>query len=218
MDIKEFKNIVAQNIYYLRTVNHMTQFELGEKLNYSDKAISKWERGDGLPDVFVIHKMSELFGVTVDYIMSEHTDQDKKVDAKPIKKAKRMIANIVFFGIITIALLVFVVLALTIQKYLWQIFVFACPICAIVGIVFSSIWERGRGVFFMSSVLVWSVLATIFCALLGVGVYWQIFLIGIPLQIIVFLCFRIKITITFTQKDDFIKKTENKTLPEGKTE
>ena len=160
MDIQEFRNIVAQNIYYLRTVNHMTQYELGEKLNYSDKAISKWERGDGLPDAYIIHKMSEIFGVTVDYILSEHSDQDKKVDAKPIKKAKRMIANIVFFGIITVALLIFVVLALTIKQYLWQLFVFACPICAIVGIVFSCLWEQGRGVFLMASGLVWSVLAT----------------------------------------------------------
>ena len=50
MDNQAFREIVAQNIYYLRTVNHLTQYELGEKLNYSDKAISKWERADGLPD------------------------------------------------------------------------------------------------------------------------------------------------------------------------
>ena len=54
-----FKSIVAQNIYYLRTQSSMTQFELGEKLNYSDKAISKWERGDGIPDAFVEHGTPE---------------------------------------------------------------------------------------------------------------------------------------------------------------
>ena len=58
----------------------MTQDELGEKLNYSDKAISKWERGDGIPDAFVLKKMSELFGVTVDYILSEHTEQERKLE------------------------------------------------------------------------------------------------------------------------------------------
>ena len=76
-----FKSVVAQNIYYLRTQNHMTQFELGEKLNYSDKAISKWERGDSIPDAYVLKKMSELFGVTVDYILSEHTEQERKLES-----------------------------------------------------------------------------------------------------------------------------------------
>ena len=108
MDIKEFKNIVAQNIYYLRTENHMTQYELGEKLNYSDKAISKWERGDGLPDAYVLNKMSQLFGVTVDYMLTPHSEQNKKVETQPIKKAKRIVSNIVAAGIFTLALLIFV--------------------------------------------------------------------------------------------------------------
>ena len=76
MDLKEFKEVVAQNIYYLRTKNHLTQYELGEKLNYSDKAISKWERAEGMPDAYIISKMSELFGVTVDYMLTPHSEQD----------------------------------------------------------------------------------------------------------------------------------------------
>ena len=72
MEGKSLKEIVGQNIYYLRTVNHLTQLELGEKLNYSDKAISKWERGEGLPDLYVIEKLCGLFNVSADYIMKEH--------------------------------------------------------------------------------------------------------------------------------------------------
>ena len=82
---KDLKEIIAQNIYYLRTINQMTQSELGEKLNYSDKAISKWERADGLPDANVLKKMGQLFGVTVDYILNEHSEQDKKLDTNTVK-------------------------------------------------------------------------------------------------------------------------------------
>ncbi len=201
MDIKEFKDIVAQNIYYLRTENHMTQYELGEKLNYSDKAISKWERGDGLPDAYVLNKMSEIFGVTVDYMLKPHSEQSKKVETQPIKKTKRIVNNIVSAGILTLALLVFVLIAILTdyQTFYWQVFVYAILVASIARIVFVSVWEKARGVFMYSSVLLWSLLATIYFA---IGNYnlWILFVLGIPLQVIVFLAFRIKITIKFSKK------------------
>ena len=112
MDHKLFKDVVAQNIFYLRTKNHMTQYELGEKLNYSDKAISKWERGDAIPDVFVLKKIADLFEVTVDYILVPHSEQDQKRDTKPIKKIKNIIAAIAAIGVQTVALAIFVIVAL----------------------------------------------------------------------------------------------------------
>ena len=217
MDIKDFKDIVAQNIYYLRTENHMTQYELGQKLNYSDKAISKWERGDGLPDAYVLSKMSELFGVTVDYMLTPHSEQSKKVETKPIKKAKKIISNIVVAGIFTLALLVFVLLAIASEYggekiFYWQVFVYAIPIAAISKIVFSSIWDKARGVFLYASMLLWSLLATIYFA---IGNYnlWILFVLGLPLQVIVFLAFRIKITVTFSKKD-----RKNKKAPSEQTQ
>ena len=218
MDIKDFRKIVAQNIYYLRTENHMTQYELGEKLNYSDKAISKWERGDGLPDAYVLNQMSQLFGVTVDYICTPHSEQNKKVETQPIKKAKRIVSNIVTAGIFTLALLIFVLIAIGTgygekKIFYWQVFVYAIPIVAITRIVFASVWEKAKGVFLYSSILLWSLLATIYFA---VGDYdlWILFALGIPLQVIVFLGFRIKITITFSKKN---KKKKAPSISEEKS-
>ncbi|MFR6424856.1 MAG: helix-turn-helix domain-containing protein [Oscillospiraceae bacterium] len=68
----ELKLIFASNLIRLRTAAGMTQAELGEQLNYSDKSISKWERGEAIPDAMVLKRMSELFGVTVDYLLNEH--------------------------------------------------------------------------------------------------------------------------------------------------
>ena len=182
----------------------MTQYELGEKLNYSDKAISKWERGDGLPDAYVLNKMSQLFGVTVDYMLTPHSEQNKKVETQPIKKAKRIVSNIVAAGIFTLALLIFVLIAIGTgyngeKIFYWQVFVYAIPVVAITRIVFASVWERARGVFLHTSVLLWSILATIY---LAIGDYdlWLLFVLGLPLQLIVFFGFKIKITITFSKK------------------
>jgi len=67
------KNITA-SIAALRNASGMTQAELAEKLNYSDKAVSKWERGESLPDITVIKQFADLFGVTVDSLCCDTPD------------------------------------------------------------------------------------------------------------------------------------------------
>ena len=201
MDLKEFKEVVAQNIYYLRTKNHLTQYELGEKLNYSDNAISKWERAEGMPDAYIISKMSELFGVTVDYMLTPHSEQDKKVETKPIKKVKRIVSNIVSAGILFVALLIFVLVAMISDYniFLWQIFIYAFPVVVTLRIVFNSVWFKADNVFVLVSILLWSVISSIYVAIANWSL-WIIFIIGLPLQVIVFLAFRIKITVRFSKK------------------
>ena len=60
---------IAKNIIELRKKNNWTQAELADKLNYSDKAVSKWERAEAVPDIETLHALAELFGVTVDYFL-----------------------------------------------------------------------------------------------------------------------------------------------------
>ena len=72
MQLEELRLITASNIIKLRTGAGMTQAGLGQRLNYSDKSISKWERGEAIPDAYVLSEMAELFGVTVDYLLSSH--------------------------------------------------------------------------------------------------------------------------------------------------
>ena len=52
----------------LRLEKGMTQLELAVSIGVSDKAVSKWERGDGTPDVFVLKQIADLYGVTVDFL------------------------------------------------------------------------------------------------------------------------------------------------------
>ena len=70
MQLSELKLVTAGNLIQLRTSRGMTQAELGALLNYSDKTISKWERGEAIPDAYVLTQLAEIFGVTVDALLS----------------------------------------------------------------------------------------------------------------------------------------------------
>ena len=96
--MEQFRKTVAKNIAELRVANGYTQFELGEKINYSDKAVSKWERGESVPDAYVLKKLAGIFEVSVDYLLEEHPDDAKKPKARNKYKT---ITQISFLGTYT---------------------------------------------------------------------------------------------------------------------
>ena len=77
--MEEIRRNIAANIQRLRVGSGMTQQELGEYLNYTDKAVSKWERGESVPDVGVLLKIANLFGVTQDHLVTDHKHDDEQV-------------------------------------------------------------------------------------------------------------------------------------------
>ena len=81
----QIKQNVAKNIARLRTSAHLTQAELAQRLCYSDKAVSKWERAESIPDISVLKQIADLFGVTVDYLITDTTDES--VPLPPAKDA-----------------------------------------------------------------------------------------------------------------------------------
>ncbi len=211
MEIDELKRNVAQNIFFLRTANNLTQSELGSRLNYSDKAISKWERAEGLPDAYVLTRLSEIFDVSVDYLLHEHTEQDRRVDTAPIKNTKRLIVQTIIFGIIAIAVLLAVTLYIAFDTLYWQIFIYSLPVIFTVLMVFSFVWWRSKGAFLYTSLLLWSIILTAYVALFSQN-NWQLFFIGIPCQIIVFLCYKMGFTIALVRKTSnlFKRKSDKK--------
>ncbi len=181
--MKNLNLVISKNIVSLRRSAKMTQAELAEKLGYSDKAVSKWERADGIPDVPTLVMIAELFGTSVDYIISE---QDGK-PASPSLPAKRK-AHIVItlLGVLCVwflAVLSFIIIEMTdLADGAWLAFAAAIPLSATVLLVFNSIWGRMSYNFPIMSVLVWSALTFVFLLLPNNGA-WMVYLIGIPLQI-----------------------------------
>jgi len=186
----DLKDIVSKNIIYLRTNSKMTQLELGEVLSYSDKAVSKWERGEAVPDAYVLKKLSALFDVSVDYLLCEHDEKDIKA-AAPRRFDRRVISHISFLGTWTLALIIFALLWFS-GSLQWLVFVYALPVSLIVMIVLTAVWGKKKTNAYYISLLVWSILAAMYFSFMNYNL-WLLFVIGIPAQIIVLLVFRLRI-------------------------
>ena len=192
----ELKAIVAKNIATLRVAARLTQFELGEKLSYSDKAVSRWERGEAIPDAYVLLQMAEIFGVTVDFILKAHTESEltdrpdtaKQPESNVSKGTQKLATWLSFLGVWGLALLAFVITSLT-GHYFWLSFVYAIPISFLVLFILNCVWGRRPLSAAYLSVMVWGVLASIHLTVLPHLNAWMLYLIGIPAQIIIPLAF-----------------------------
>lgn len=187
----DLKSIIAANISQLRRDKGITQLELAERLNYSDKAVSKWERGESYPDVATLKEIAEMFSVTVDYLLQAEHPQEKTARREYTKKQKRnrvLITAISCVLVWLIATFVFVNIDLltTDMHAHWLAFIYAVPATAIVLLIFNSIWGRPRWNFVIISVLMWSFLLAVCLTMLSANL-WLLFLVGIPGQIIIVL-------------------------------
>lgn len=192
--MNDYKRIIANNITELRKAVPLTQAELAEKLNYSDKAVSKWERGESIPDVIVLKQIADLFGVTVDYLLEEVHPLNSTAQSVPrqLKRNRVLVASLSCALVFLIATLVFVLLMLSTElKGLWLSYVYCVPVCSVILIVFNTLWGRKKLNFFYITLLVWSTLVCIYLSIGDFG-YWPIFLVGIPGQIIILLWSGIK--------------------------
>lgn len=184
----ELNFIVAKNLSDLRKRNRLTQLELAEKLNYSDKAVSKWEKGESLPGVEVLYKLSKLYGVSIDYIVGEEAAKPAPV---PTERKKYKI--ITLLGVLAVWLLVTVIyIFCDIFAGLkpWIAFCWAVPASLIVALVFDVIWHRSRLFFLIVSLLMWSLLLC-FCLQFVSYNIWIILGIGVPLQAAALLWWRL---------------------------
>ncbi len=179
----------GKNVTRLRKMENMTQLELAEKLNYSDKAVSKWEQGYSLPDVRVLVQIADLFGVTVDDLIREHSE-GQQVVPKTTKNRNRFITLICSVGLAwLVAVVVYVLLGIfgSHLSFKWLPFVFAVPVSSIIILVFSCIWHWKWVRIVSISVLIWTVITCVYLVALAAGAgknIWLLFLIGIPLQIL----------------------------------
>ncbi|MGI5970483.1 MAG: helix-turn-helix domain-containing protein [Oscillospiraceae bacterium] len=191
-DINEMKLITASNLIRLRTEKGMTQAELGSLLNYSDKTISKWERAEALPDAFVLKQIGEIFGVSVDFLLSEH-GQWEKTQAEPVSDRRlsyTAITMVSISGIWCLAVLAFAVLWL-LGSIQWLIFAVAVPVSLVTLLVLHSIWNGGKYNKYIIAALIISVLSLIYLLMIE-NHPWQVFLVALPAEAVVFLSFKIR--------------------------
>ena len=209
---------IGSNIAAYRKRDGMTQATLAEKINYSDKAVSKWERGESIPDVLILMQLSELFGITINDLVCDPNELPKDSDSKLEKamtqvseKALKRKANknviqalsstLVWF----VALFAFVLLSSFdfLKPYSCLLFFVAIPANAIVLLSLRSAWHDFRWNQMLITIIVWGSLLSIYMVLLTVYNYnfWKIYLLGIPGQIAIFLWFRLFRPMKNTKKE-----------------
>jgi transcriptional regulator with XRE-family HTH domain len=191
--VKDIREIVAKNISELRQSESMTQLALAQKLNYSDKAVSKWERGESFPDIFMLKSIADLFGVSVDYLFAEdHTEaiQRSAAEHRIVRRNRVIISFLANMLIWLIATVAFVTMQLVHPNALlpeWMVFVYALPLSSVVALVFNSIWGKPKLNYVIIASMAWFVLLAFYMTyrtVFGLNI-WIIFIIGIPVQIIV---------------------------------
>lgn len=212
MDIPK---IIAANITSLRKNAGMTQAGLAEKIGYSDKSISKWERADGIPDVICLKSIADLFGVTVDYMLTEEHPSSGVSDEIPTQANDTpshtdigyttnhiAVSLLSVAGVWLLAFAVYIILRLCGISFGLS-FVIACPITAILLIVFNALWGNRRHTFWYVSLLVWSLLFLI-CYAARAHDIWLLMCIGFPATVVVWLSCRVR-----SPKRDVNKNTDS---------
>ncbi len=205
MNDEKLRRRIGINIAAYRKREGWTQADLAEKLNYSDKAVSKWERGESVPDVLTLAALAERFGVTVNDLLvdpnelPEETGSVQQAMGQMVEKTlkrkanKRIILALSSILVWFVALLIFVVLDAVNVPNSWLAFFYAIPADAIVLLSLRSAWKDFRWNRALISMIMWGSIVSLYMTLLILLSFnaWKIFLLGIPGQAAILLWFRL---------------------------
>ena len=187
------KENIANNIAELRKMNHMTQQDLAEKLNYTDKAISKWERGESTPDIESLSALAKMFNLTVDDLLNETFDKEQTLRKEKIRLSKSI--SKIALGVLTIWLIGTVVFVYNVIRKnepngLWMSFIWPIPVSSLLVAVVAFLRKYRIVVPIAASITLWTGLMAIFLQILVMGGnIWIIFLVGVPLQAIIIITY-----------------------------
>ena len=200
-DEATLRKTVAKNIAAYRKAHHDTQLDLATKLNYSDKSVSKWERGESLPDVYILSQIADLYGVSVSALIGE---------IQPPKESKphyHMFILLLSLALtMAVATLLFSMFMICKVPYpAWMCFVYALPVCSIICIVFTSLWWGILWQGVSVSALIWT---------LGLSLYLSFELENVSLIFLVCAALQV-LTVLWEIFRKFLLKSKG--LPDGET-
>ena len=200
-DEATLRKTVAKNIAQYRKAHHDTQLDLATKLNYSDKSVSKWERGESLPDVYILSQIAELYGVSVSALIGE---------IQPPKESKphyHMFILLLSLALtMAVATMLFSMFMICKVDYpAWMFFVYALPVCSIICIVFTSLWWGILWQGVSVSALIWT---------LGLSLYLSFELENVSLIFLVCAALQV-LTLLWEGFRKFLQRSRG--LPDGET-
>lgn len=197
--MNELKKVIANNLIKYRKNAKFTQLEIAEKLKYSDKNISKWERGDAVPDVLILKQLADIYGISVNDFLIEKNDlevvnnsqeEKSKIKNKTFNKKQLLITLLSASLVWLVAITAFSLCKIFYfyDEYAWKLFILAIPLSTVVILVFTSLWCTNLLNAVMVTVLIWTTAVSCYVCI-PVHEMWIIFILAIPLQVLDLLWF-----------------------------
>ena len=182
----ELKETITNNLIHYRKLNNLTQATLAEKINYSDKAISKWERGESIPDIYTLTMLAELYGITINDLTTNKKQLKPKMKNH---KQNHLIITILSVILVWLAASVTYLLPSVFKNIpnLWISFIIALPVSFIVLLVFSTLWGTKKTTFLSITGLILTIIlaiALIFSICLSLHKAWLLFILFVPLELL----------------------------------
>ncbi len=190
-DITNQQELLAKNLAYYRKASGLTQLELADKFNYSDKSVSKWERGEGFPDIFVLKSLADFYGITVDdFYQSEH----KAVKVSQNKKRKQTYLKLLSIGINwLVTVLTFFLLNTLLSRFApnapfepWLTFIYGTLTTGIILLVWEFIYHNRFLRMIATSIIIWTAALSLFLTFFVVMnlPLPLLFVVAIPLEVL----------------------------------
>lgn len=195
--MKDVRPIISKNLAMLRKQRGLTQAELAEKLSYSDKAVSRWEHGDTLPDVNVLYELCEFYGITLNDLTNDdcriEEAQEKKKTIMEMKVWRCILAGVIIWLLATV-IFIYSIATNSIISSAWILFVIAAPVSMIFFCIFGKGLLNNLAMFILSSCIMWLSFVAIYLSILVFAGFnfWQLFFVGIPIEVIIFLTFKMR--------------------------
>ncbi len=199
MNEQDFRSIVSNNLSAYRKLNNLTQLELAEKLNYSDKSVSKWERGEGLPDAFVLSTIADFYGITLNDLVSV-----KKPKRHKNIRRKHIIIPLLSVAIAWLAaVIIFMVLNMLTPpiKSAELVFIYSVAVTAIIFTVFACLWWNQIMQFISVSGIIWSVALSIYVSINIHGIH-LIWIVATVVQIMAVLWYILILRVSSKQESN----------------
>lgn len=190
--MENIKEQISRNISLIRKNRKLTQIELAEKLNYSDKAISRWENGESLPDVETLYKLANILQVPVSTFFEENLVLEDVQNKKNNHTSDKIMVTFLSCAVVwLVALICYVYLKSYTQTIFWQAFIWAIPVTCLVLGYFNRVWGNKRYQIYIKSALIWGFITAIYCHFIHYNI-WIIFLIAPLIQTIIIINYYIK--------------------------
>ena len=184
--MKRVSEIVISNLIKLRKKSGLTQIELSQKINYSDKAISRWEKGEVIPSIEVLEKLAEIYQVNIVYFFEEHLDSEElKIEEKKFNLRLCIMFSLILV-VWTVAVLSFVMVKRLLGVYYFQALIWALPLTMFVIRWCCRYYFNNKFYILTSSFGCWFTISAIYLQFLKLNL-WPIFIFGVPVQLTIIL-------------------------------